>query len=82
MNPIQNKTPNQEMPNQTLSTDDESSSNSLPPTSATTTDSPSFGWSAYAERINGRFAMIGFMAVLLIEAINNQSFLNWVGVFR
>ena len=29
-------------------------------TSATTKDVPAFGWSAYAERINVRFAMIGF----------------------
>ena len=34
--------------------------------SATTNDIPEFGWSGYAERINGRFAMIGLMAVLLV----------------
>ncbi len=49
-------------------------------TSATTTDIPEFGWSSYAERINGRFAMIGLMAVLLIEAISKQSFLEWAGI--
>ena len=48
--------------------------------SATTTDIPEFGWSAYAERINGRFAMIGLMAVLLIEAISKISFLEWAGI--
>tara|TARA_Y100001968_G_scaffold255928_1_gene242188 strand:- start:573 stop:812 length:240 start_codon:yes stop_codon:yes gene_type:complete len=48
--------------------------------SATTTDIPEFGWSGYAERINGRFAMIGFIAVLLIEAINKISFLEWAGI--
>ena len=48
--------------------------------SATTTDIPEFGWSSYAERINGRFAMIGLMAVLLIEAISKQSFLEWAGI--
>jgi len=47
--------------------------------SATTTDIPEFGWSDYAERINGRFAMIGFVAVLLIEAISRSSFLEWAG---
>jgi len=31
--------------------------------SATTNDIPEFGWSGYAERINGRFAMIGFLAI-------------------
>tara|TARA_Y100001968_G_scaffold298848_1_gene309021 strand:- start:709 stop:951 length:243 start_codon:yes stop_codon:yes gene_type:complete len=45
--------------------------------SATTNDIPEFGWSDYAERINGRFAMIGLMAVLLIEAISKISFLEW-----
>ena len=48
--------------------------------SATTNDIPEFGWSAYAERINGRFAMIGLMAVLLVEAISKISFLEWAGI--
>ena len=48
--------------------------------SATTTDIPEFGWSDYAERINGRFAMIGFIAVLLIELIAKTSFLEWAGM--
>ena len=51
-------------------------------TSATTTDIPEFGWSGYAERINGRFAMIGLIAVLLIEAISKISFLEWAGIFN
>ena len=48
--------------------------------SATTNDIPEFGWSGYAERINGRFAMIGFMALLLVEAISKISFLEWAGI--
>ena len=52
----------------------------VPATSATTNDEPSFGWSAYAERVNGRFAMLGFIATLLIEALGQQSFLEWVGL--
>ena len=48
--------------------------------SATTNDIPEFGWSSYAERINGRFAMIGLIAVLLIEAISKISFLEWAGI--
>jgi hypothetical protein len=51
-----------------------------PTTSATTNDSPAFGWSAYAERINGRFAMLGFVAVLLIEALSGDNFLHWAGL--
>ena len=59
----------------------EPSSQPQPPTtSATTHDSPAFGWSAYAERINGRFAMLGFVAVLLIEALSGDNFLHWAGL--
>ncbi len=48
--------------------------------SATSHDIPEFGWSSYAERINGRFAMIGFTSILLIEAISKTSFLDWAGI--
>jgi hypothetical protein len=51
-----------------------------PATSATTGDVPDFGWSAYAERVNGRFAMVGFSAVVLIEAFSRDSFLHWAGL--
>ena len=51
-----------------------------PATSATTGDVPAFGWSAYAERINGRFAMLGFVAVLLVEALSGDTFLHWAGL--
>ena len=51
-----------------------------PATSATTRDVPAFGWSAYAERVNGRFAMVGFAAVLLIEALGKDTFLHWAGL--
>ena len=49
-------------------------------TSATTSEIPSFGWSGYAERINGRFAMLGFVAILLIEALSGTTFLHWAGL--
>tara|TARA_Y100001978_G_C23534665_1_gene356719 strand:+ start:42 stop:281 length:240 start_codon:yes stop_codon:yes gene_type:complete len=49
-------------------------------TSATTNDVPEFGWSGYAERINGRFAMIGLIAVLLVEAFSKIPFLEWAGI--
>jgi hypothetical protein len=54
--------------------------NTTPATSATTNDVPAFGWSAYAERVNGRFAMVGFTAVLLIEALSGDTFLHWAGL--
>ena len=50
-----------------------------PATSATTNDVPAFGWSAYAERVNGRFAMVGFLAILVVEAISGDTFLRWAG---
>jgi hypothetical protein len=49
-------------------------------TSATTGDVPAFGWSGYAERVNGRFAMVGFGAVLLVEALSRDTFLHWAGL--
>jgi hypothetical protein len=49
-------------------------------TSATTDEVPAFGWSGYAERVNGRFAMVGFFAVLLIEALSGETFLRWSGL--
>ena len=41
---------------------------------------PAFGCSGYAERVNGRFAMVGFIAVLLIEALSGETFLRWAGL--
>ena len=56
--------------------------NEVTATSPTTNEVPSFGWSGYAERINGRFAMIGFFAVLIVELLSNQSFLTWSGMLN
>ncbi len=41
---------------------------------------PAFGWTAYAEQINGRFAMLGFMALLLLELVTKQDLLTWLGL--
>ena len=49
-------------------------------TSTATGEVPAFGWSGYAERVNGRFAMVGFIAVLLIEALSGETFLRWAGL--
>ena len=40
-----------------------------------------FGWSNYSEITNGRFAMLGFLVIILIELISHKSFLNWAGIF-
>mgnify|MGYP001799053770 CR=1 len=55
-----------------------------PNTSQSSPESPSnepgFGWTAYAERINGRFAMIGFLSLLLLEFLTRQDFFTWLGL--
>ena len=43
-------------------------------------DNYKFGWSNYSEITNGRFAMIGFIAIILIELFSQQSFLKWSGI--
>jgi len=43
-------------------------------------DEYKFGWSNYSEITNGRFAMIGFLAIILIELFSKQSFLKWAGI--
>ena len=43
-------------------------------------DDYKFGWSSYSEKTNGRFAMIGFIAIIMIEFFSQQSFLKWAGI--
>jgi succinate dehydrogenase / fumarate reductase, iron-sulfur subunit len=41
---------------------------------------PKLGWNAYTEKINGRFAMVGFVVLLLLEALTHQTFWAWLGL--
>lgn len=41
---------------------------------------PAFGWTSYAEIINGRFAMVGFVALLILELFTHQDFFTWLGL--
>ena len=41
-----------------------------------------FGWGQYSETTNGRFAMIGFAAIILIEMISKKPFLDWAGIIH
>jgi hypothetical protein len=41
---------------------------------------PKFGFNSYAEQLNGRAAMIGFLLALVIEAATGQGVLAWLGV--
>ena len=43
-------------------------------------DEYKFGWSSYSEITNGRFAMIGFLVIILIELFSRESFLKWAGI--
>ena len=43
-------------------------------------DEYKFGWSSYSEITNGRFAMIGFLAIIIIEFFSRHSFLQWAGI--
>ena len=59
---------------------DQSGENKLDKKSIDIEDEYKFGWSSYSEITNGRFAMIGFLAIILIELISQQSFLKWAGI--
>jgi hypothetical protein len=37
------------------------------------------GWTKYAEIINGRFAMIGFVSLLAIEVSIKHDVIGWLG---
>lgn len=41
---------------------------------------PKFGFNEYAERLNGRAAMIGFSVTLIIELLTGQGLLSWLGL--
>ncbi|MEC4806803.1 MAG: chlorophyll a/b-binding protein [Jaaginema sp. PMC 1079.18] len=45
-------------------------------------ETPTFGWNAYAEKTNGRFAMIGFVLLLLLELVTGQTFWAWLGLIQ
>ena len=80
MNSTNSEIPNSQESPEESNNSENVSQNQVPQNSATTKDTPAFGWSAYAERVNGRFAMIGFSAILVIEALSNDSFLHWAGL--
>jgi hypothetical protein len=50
------------------------------PTQAPKLEDPKFGFNDYAERLNGRAAMIGFVITLLIEYLTGQGLLSWLGL--
>jgi len=60
--------------------DEQTEDNQLDEKSLDIEDKYKFGWSSYSEITNGRFAMIGFLAIILIELFSKQSFLKWAGI--
>ncbi|MCG5056932.1 MAG: high light inducible protein [Limnoraphis sp. WC205] len=52
---------------------------SNPPPNSTPSE-PAFGWTRYAEQINGRFAMLGFVILLGLEFFTGQDLFTWLGL--
>jgi Chlorophyll A-B binding protein len=50
------------------------------PTITPKLEEPKFGFNEYAERLNGRAAMIGFVLMVVIEYVTNQGVLSWLGL--
>ncbi|MDB9314001.1 hypothetical protein PN462_12885 [Spirulina sp. CS-785/01] len=50
------------------------------PTATPDLSEPKFGFNDYAERLNGRAAMIGFSLTLIIELLTGQGVLTWLGL--
>jgi hypothetical protein len=43
-------------------------------------DRPKSGFNDYAERLNGRAAMLGFVALVLFELATGQAIVTWLGL--
>jgi hypothetical protein len=41
-------------------------------------DEPRTGFTPYAERLNGRLAMIGFVSLLALEVSTKHGLVNWL----
>lgn len=44
-------------------------------------EEPKLGFNSYAERLNGRAAMVGFIITLVIEYVTGQGLLAWLGLY-
>ena len=65
--------------NETTSTPPQSTPSQAIPDTANRFE-PAFGWTFYAEQINGRFAMLGFVALLILEFFTREDFWTWLGL--
>jgi hypothetical protein len=41
-------------------------------------DTQRFGFNAYAEQLNGRLAMIGFVSAVVFEALTGHGIVTWL----
>ncbi|ERT07687.1 chlorophyll A-B binding family protein [Lyngbya aestuarii BL J] len=41
-------------------------------------DTPKTGFTQYAEKLNGRLAMIGFVSLISLEAVTGQGIVSWL----
>ena len=41
---------------------------------------PKYGFNDYVERLNGRAAMIGFVAAIVLELVTGHGVLGWLGL--
>ncbi|MEM8501844.1 MAG: hypothetical protein AAF716_01665 [Cyanobacteria bacterium P01_D01_bin.1] len=52
----------------------------LQPTKVPNMERPKKGFNKYAEQLNGRAAMVGFVALILIELLTGKGLLTLIGL--
>ncbi len=52
----------------------------LEPTQTPNLNAPRYGFHDYAERLNGRAAMLGFAVVVALEYFTGRGLLSWLGL--
>jgi hypothetical protein len=60
--------------------DNQTSMTQTQPTTTPNLEEPKFGFNRYAERLNGRAAMVGFVITLAVEYFTGQGLLSWLGL--
>lgn len=50
------------------------------PTQTPKLDEPKLGFNTYAEKLNGRAAMIGIVIAVVIELLTGKGVLSWLGL--
>ncbi len=51
----------------------------LQPTAEPKNTNPKYGFNDYVERLNGRAAMVGLIAAVVIELLTGEGILSWLG---